>query len=68
VVGHHLQRENAGPKPSALMVAIQRAAHQLLESPLVLDGPLALTILGEPPGAATAAWKPGTRSSIARCP
>jgi hypothetical protein len=50
------------------MVAIQRAAHQLLESPLVLDDPLALTILGEPPGAATAAWKPGTRSSIARCP
>ena len=36
----------AGPKPSALMVALQRAAHQLLEQPLVLDDPLALAILG----------------------
>jgi len=47
VAGHHMPRENAGPKPSALMVALQRAAHQLLEQPRVLDDPLALTILGE---------------------
>ncbi len=37
---------NAGPKPSALMVATLRAAHQLLDSPLVLHDPLALKILG----------------------
>ena len=30
-VAHHLPVENAGPKPSALLVAMQRAAHQLLE-------------------------------------
>ena len=46
IVAHHLPVENAGPKPSALLVAMQRAAHQLLEKPLVLDDPLALTILG----------------------
>src|SRR5205814_583396 len=46
VAAHHVPRENAGPKPSALMVAMQRAAHQLLEQPLVLDDPLALPILG----------------------
>ncbi|MGS0744041.1 class I SAM-dependent methyltransferase [Glaciimonas sp. GG7] len=38
--------DNAGPKPSAQMVAIMRATHQLLDSPLVLDDPLALRILG----------------------
>jgi methyltransferase (TIGR00027 family) len=37
---------NAGPKPSALSVATLRAAHQLLDAPLVLDDPLALKILG----------------------
>ncbi len=46
VVGHLMPQENAGPKPSALMVAMQRAAHQLLEQPLVLDDPLALSIIG----------------------
>ena len=46
VVAHHLPVENAGPKPTALLVAMQRAAHQLLEKPLVLDDPLALNILG----------------------
>lgn len=35
-----------GPKPSAVTVARQRAAHQLLDRPLVLDDPVALTILG----------------------
>lgn len=35
------------PKPSALRVAILRAAHQLLDSPLIFEDPLALKILGE---------------------
>jgi len=48
IAGQHPRGENAGPKPSAMMVAMQRAAHQLLERPLVLDDPLALAILGEP--------------------
>jgi len=47
ILAQHMPQENAGPKPSALMVAMQRAAHQLLEKPLVLDDPLALTILGD---------------------
>ncbi|WP_175775513.1 SAM-dependent methyltransferase [Burkholderia anthina] len=46
IVGQDMTPLNAGPKPSALMVASQRAAHQLLERPLVLDDPVALTILG----------------------
>ena len=46
VASHHLPQGDAGPKPSALMVAMQRAAHQLIEQPPVLDDPLALTILG----------------------
>ncbi|WP_423369912.1 SAM-dependent methyltransferase [Burkholderia sp. LMG 32019] len=46
VVGHDTTPVNAGPKPSALMVATQRAAHQLLDRPLVLDDPVALTVLG----------------------
>jgi methyltransferase (TIGR00027 family) len=37
---------DAGPKPTAYKVATLRAAHQLLDSPLVLDDPVALTILG----------------------
>lgn len=36
---------NAGPKPSAMLVAMQRAAHQLLDWPLVLDDPVALALL-----------------------
>lgn len=36
----------AAPKPSAHRVATLRAAHQLLDKPLVLEDPLALTILG----------------------
>src|SRR5262245_48088457 len=31
---------------TAFLVALRRAAHQLLDRPLVLDDPLALTILG----------------------
>jgi methyltransferase (TIGR00027 family) len=46
VASQHMPTENAGPKPSAMMVAMQRAAHQLIERPLVLDDPLALAILG----------------------
>ena len=46
IVGHDMTQVNAGPKPSALMVATQRAAHQLLDRPLVLDDPVALTVLG----------------------
>lgn len=46
VVGYRVPQENAGPKPSALMVAMQRAVHQLIEQPLVLDDPLALSVLG----------------------
>jgi methyltransferase (TIGR00027 family) len=34
------------PKPSALRVAILRAAHQLLDAPLIFDDRLALQILG----------------------
>jgi methyltransferase (TIGR00027 family) len=34
------------PKPSALRVAVFRAAHQLLDTPLVFQDPLALRILG----------------------
>lgn len=36
---------NAGPKPSAQRVATLRAAHQLLDSPLILEDPIALKIL-----------------------
>lgn len=48
----HLHRpqhasKNAGPKPSAQAVAMLRATHQLLDSPLVLDDSLALRILGQ---------------------
>lgn len=34
------------PKPSALRVAILRAAHQLLDTPIVFEDPFALRILG----------------------
>jgi methyltransferase (TIGR00027 family) len=47
ISAHPVHSEFAGPKPSALMVAQQRAAHQLLETPRVLDDPLALAMLGE---------------------
>ncbi len=40
------EQQAAGPKPSALSVAHLRAAHQLLDQPLILDDPLALKILG----------------------
>ncbi|MEY4564527.1 MAG: hypothetical protein RLZZ618_3804 [Pseudomonadota bacterium] len=36
----------AGPKPSAMLVANLRAAHQLVDQPLIFTDPLALTILG----------------------
>ena len=37
----------AHPKPTALIVASYRAAHQLLDAPLVFEDPLACRILGE---------------------
>jgi methyltransferase (TIGR00027 family) len=46
------EEENAGtlsdrvPKPSALRVATLRAAHQLLDAPIVFEDPLAFRILG----------------------
>ncbi|WP_256079216.1 SAM-dependent methyltransferase [Massilia sp. YIM B04103] len=40
------EQQAAGPKPSALSVAHLRAAHQLLDQPLILDDSLALKILG----------------------
>lgn len=46
IVDNDMAPPNAGPKPSAMMVATQRAAHQLLDHPLVLDDPIALTLLG----------------------
>ena len=46
MVGNEMAPTDAGPKPSAMMVATQRAAHQLLDHPLVLDDPVALTLLG----------------------
>jgi len=41
------ESDNVGPKPSAQRVATLRAAHQLLDSPLILLDPLALKILGD---------------------
>ncbi|MDB5823544.1 MAG: transcriptional regulator, MerR family [Herminiimonas sp.] len=46
LVGNDMAPSNTGPKPSAMMVATQRAAHQLLDHPLVLDDPIALSLLG----------------------
>jgi methyltransferase (TIGR00027 family) len=50
---NHQERQTAGevvskpvPKPSALRVAILRAAHQLLDLPLVFEDALALRIIG----------------------
>jgi methyltransferase (TIGR00027 family) len=40
------------PSATALFVAIHRAAHQLLDRPLILDDPLALRIIGAEPRAA----------------
>jgi methyltransferase (TIGR00027 family) len=48
------------PKLSALSVAILRAAHQLLDDPLVFEDPLALSILG-------AAAEESLRSAVPRC-
>ena len=66
MVGQQMPGESAGPKPSAMMVAMQRAAHQLLEHPLVLDDPLALTILGETAAQALRADLANYRSPMAQ--
>src|SRR4051794_25821746 len=39
--------EEAKPSRTAMRVAIRRAAHQLLDTPRVLEDPLAIPILGE---------------------
>jgi O-methyltransferase involved in polyketide biosynthesis len=52
----------ARPSRTALRVALRRAAHQLLDSPRVLDDPIALAIVG--PGAAA---ETATRIPTARC-
>ena len=44
-VGQHGAADN-GPKPSAHLTASLRAAHQLLEVPVIFSDPLAVTILG----------------------
>jgi methyltransferase (TIGR00027 family) len=44
--GNAGNRPAAAPKPSALRVATYRAAHQLLDTPLVFEDPLAFRILG----------------------
>lgn len=66
IVGQQMPGESAGPKPSAMMVALQRAAHQLLEHPRVLDDPLALTILGETAAQALRADLASYRSPMAQ--
>ncbi|NMM36959.1 MAG: SAM-dependent methyltransferase [Glaciimonas sp.] len=63
---------NAGPKPSAQRVATLRAAHQLLDSPLILEDPLALKILGSTNEAGVRSnpdhyndpWSKGLRTSL----
>jgi len=39
--------QQATPSSTALRVALRRAAHQLYDSPLVLEDPIAVSILGE---------------------
>jgi methyltransferase (TIGR00027 family) len=39
-------RPDPAPKPTALRVATYRAAHQLLDAPLIFEDPLALKVLG----------------------
>jgi methyltransferase (TIGR00027 family) len=50
---------DAAPKPTALRVATYRAAHQLLDAPLIFEDPLALKVLG-------AAEEEALRSDLAR--
>lgn len=44
--GGYTGQDEAAPKPSAYMVATQRAAHQLLDTPLILEDAIAVKILG----------------------
>lgn len=45
---HNLMDElSAHPKPTALIVGLHRAVHQLMDAPLVFEDPLACQILGE---------------------
>jgi methyltransferase (TIGR00027 family) len=43
---NHGDRSDPVPKPSAMRVATLRAAHQLLDTPLVFEDPLAFRMLG----------------------
>lgn len=43
----HSSQKDSLLKPSSLMVAIWRAAHQLVEKPLIFEDPIALFILGD---------------------
>jgi methyltransferase (TIGR00027 family) len=51
------------PSQTALRVAQRRAAHQLLDAPLILDDPLALTILGSEAAAKLRAELGGAREN-----
>jgi methyltransferase (TIGR00027 family) len=66
IAAHHVPHESGGPKPSAMLVAMQRAAHQLIEHPLVLDDPLALTIIGRAQADALRADLANYRSPMAQ--
>lgn len=58
---------NAGrPSRTAQRVAVRRAAHQLLDRPLVFEDPFALRIIGEDAAAATQAKAEGRISSAFR--
>ena len=54
------------PSRTAQRVAVRRAAHQLLDSPLVFEDPFAMTIIGPDAAAATAAKAEGRVSSSFR--
>jgi methyltransferase (TIGR00027 family) len=59
-----------GPSKTAWRVALRRAAHQIIDNPLVLDDPIALRIVGEAAAAAIrqSPWKhqlPFSRASRA---
>ncbi len=54
------------PSRTAQRVAVRRAAHQLLDRPLVFEDPFAMTIIGPDAAAATAAKAEGRVSSSFR--
>ena len=54
------------PSRTAQRVAVRRAAHQLLDRPLVFEDPFAMTIIGPDAAAATLARAEGRVSSSFR--